>query len=93
MDAIEDAGRTGDGIIVTNADGINGVAKMVKDGTCVGFTQFPCACSVDALNVAIQAIEGTAPQEKDIVMETIVVNKDNVDEYLVPDGDDYDWTY
>jgi ABC-type sugar transport system substrate-binding protein len=92
-DAITDAGRTEDGIIFVNADGINGVAKMVKDGSCVGFTQFPCACSVDALNVAIQAIEGTDPEEKDVVMDSIVVNKDNVDEYLIPDGDDYDWTY
>lgn len=93
MDAVKEAGREGDNLIVVNADGINGVAKLVKDGTCKGFTQFPCAASVDALHVAIQAIEGTAPEEKTINMDSIVVTKDNVDEYLIPDGDDYDWTY
>lgn len=93
VDAIKEAGRDGDGILCVNADGINGVAKMVKDGTCIGLTQFPCACSVDALHMAIDTIEGKDPKEKDVVMDTIIVNKDNVDDYLIPDGDDYDWTY
>lgn len=93
VDAIKEAGRDQEGIIFTNADGINGVVKMVKDGSCVGVTQFPCAASVDALHVAVDCIEGNGPAEKDVMMDSIVVNKDNVDEYLIPDGDDYDWTY
>lgn len=93
MDAIKEAGREGDGIISVNADGINGVARMVKEGTCAGFTQFPCACSVDALHMAIDTIEGKDPSEKDVVMDSIVVTKDNVDDYYIPDGDDYQWTY
>lgn len=93
VDAIEEAGRMDEGIMIVNADGINGIAKMVKEGTCIGFTQFPCACSVDALHVAIDCIEGNGPKEKDVVMDSIVVTKDNVDEYLIPDGDDFDWTY
>ncbi len=92
-DAIKEAGRDKDGILIANADGINGVCKMVKEGTAVGLTQFPCAASVDALNVAIQEIEGNGPKDKDVIMESIVVNKDNVDDYVIPDGDDYDWTY
>ena len=93
VDAIKEAGRDQEGIIFTNADGINGVVKMIKDGSCVGLTQFPCAASVDALRVAIDCIEGKGPEEKDVMMDSIVVTKDNVDEYLMPDGDDYDWTY
>uniref|UniRef100_UPI00140DAC0D substrate-binding domain-containing protein n=1 Tax=Enterocloster aldenensis TaxID=358742 RepID=UPI00140DAC0D len=93
VDAIKEAGRDQEGIIFTNADGINGVVKMIKDGSCVGLTQFPCAASVDALHVAIDCIEGKGPEEKDVMMDSIVVTKDNVDEYLIPDGDDYDWTY
>ena len=93
VDAIEEAGRMEEGILIVNADGINGIAKMVKEGTCVGFTQFPCAASVDALHMAIDTIEGNDPEEKDIMMDSIIVTPDNVDEYLIPDGDDYDWTY
>lgn len=93
MDAIEEAGRQDEGILMVNADGINGVAKMVKDGSCVGFTQFPCAASVDALHMAIDTIEKKDPKEKDIMMDSIVVTEDNVDEYLIPDGDDFAWTY
>lgn len=93
VDAINEAGRDKDNIIFTNADGINGVVKLIQDGSCVGVTQFPCAASVDALHMAIACIEGTDPEEKDIMMDSIVVTKDNVDEYLIPDGDDYDWTY
>ncbi len=92
-DAIKEAGREKDGILITNADGINGVCKMVKDGIAVGLTQFPCAASVDALHTALDAIEGKGSTEQDIIMESIVVNKDNVDDYVIPDGDDYDWTY
>lgn len=91
MDAIEEAGRDGDNIFVVNADGINGIARLVKEGKCIGFTQFPCKCSVDALQVAIECIEGTTP-EKEVMVPSIVVTPDNVDEYFIPDGDDYDWT-
>ena len=34
VDAIKEAGRDQEGIIFTNADGINGVVKMIKDGSC-----------------------------------------------------------
>ena len=43
--------------------------------------------------MAIDTIEGNDPEEKDIMMDSIIVTPDNVDEYLIPDGDDYDWTY
>ncbi|MCI9631676.1 MAG: sugar ABC transporter substrate-binding protein [Ruminococcus sp.] len=93
MDAIKEAGREKDGIFIVNADGINGIAKMVKDGTCVGFTQFPCAASVEALHLAIETLEGKDPEEKDVTMDPIVVTKDNIDEYVIEDGDDFEWTY
>lgn len=92
-DAILEAGREGDNFIIVNADGINGVARLVKEGKCYGYTQFPCAASVDALKLAIQCIEGKGPQEKTVLQDAIVVTSANNDEYLIPDGDDYDWTY
>lgn len=92
-DAILEAGREGDRFIIVNADGINGVAKMVKAGTCYGYTQFPCAASVDALNLAIQCIQGTDPAEKIILKDAVVVTAANNDAYVIVDGDDYDWTY
>ena len=91
--AIEEAGREDEGLIIVNADGINGVAKLVKEGKVYGFTQFPCAASVEALHLAIETLEGTDPEEKIVVKDPIVVTADNVDEYLIPDGDDFDWTY
>ena len=91
MDAIEEAGRDGDNILVVNADGINGIARLVKEGKCIGFTQFPCKCSVDALNLAIECIEGATP-DKEVMVPSIVVTAENVDEYYIEGGDDYDWT-
>ena len=91
--AVEEAGRQDEGLIIVNADGVNGVAKLVKEGKCYGFTQFPCAASVAALELAIQTLKGEDPQEKIVVKDPIVVTAENVDEYLIPDGDDYDWTY
>jgi ABC-type sugar transport system substrate-binding protein len=91
-DAINEAGRQDEGFIIVNADGINGVCKLIKDGKCEGLTQLPCKCGVDALHEAIACLQGNMPSEKSIMMDSIVVNKDNVDEYLIPDGDDYDWT-
>lgn len=92
-DAIVEAGRESDNFIIVNADGINGVAKMVKAGKCYGYTQFPCAASVDALNLAIQCIQGTAPDNKIILHDAVVVTAANNDDYVIVDGDDYDWTY
>lgn len=83
-------GRDQEGIIFTNADGINGVVKMIKDGSCVGLTQFPCAASVDALHVAIDSYRGKGPEEKGCDDGFHRGHKDNVDDYLIPDGDDYD---
>ena len=92
-DAIVEAGRGDEGLIIVNADGINGVARLVKEGKIYGFTQFPCAASVEALKLAIQTLEGTDPAEKIVVKEPVVVTAENVDQYLVVDGDDFDWTY
>lgn len=92
-DAIVEAGREGDNMIIVNADGINGIAKLVKEGKVYGYTQFPCAASVDALKLAIQCIEGTDPEDKIILQDAIVVTAENNDEYVIVDGDDYDWTY
>lgn len=92
-DAIEEAGRADEGIIIVNADGINGIAKLVKEGKVYGFTQFPCAASVEALHLAIDVLEGKAPAEKIVTKDPIVVTKENVDEYVDMDGDDFDWTY
>ena len=91
-DAITEAGRGDEGIFIVNADGINGVCKLVQEGKCIGLTQFPCVCGVDALHEAIACLQGNMPSEKSIMMDSIVVNKDNVDQYVIPDGDDYDWT-
>jgi ABC-type sugar transport system substrate-binding protein len=91
-DAITEAGRQDDGIQIVNADGINGVCKLIKEGKCVGTTQLPCVASVDALHEAIACLEGNMPASKSVMMDSIVVNKDNVDKYLIPNGDVYDWT-
>jgi ABC-type sugar transport system substrate-binding protein len=92
FDAIDEAGRGGEGLFCTNADGINGVARLVKEGRVYGFTQFPCRAGVDALGVAIDVLEGRRPSTKEVMMDSIVVNAGNVDEYYLPGGDDYDWT-
>ena len=91
--AIEEQGRVDDNIIIVNADGVNGVCRMIKEGTAYGLTQFPCAASVAALDLAIQTLEGNDPEEKIVVMDPVVVTAENVDEYYIPDGDDEDWTY
>ena len=91
--AIEEASREDEGLIIVNADGINGVARLVKEGKVYGFTQFPCAASVEALHLAIDTLEGNDPEEKVVVKDPIVVTAENVDEFYLPDGDDFDWTY
>ena len=91
--AIEEMGRVDDNIIIVNADGVNGLCRMIKEGTAYGLTQFPCAASVAALELAIDTIEGRDPAEKIVVMDPVVVTAENVDEYYIPDGDDEDWTY
>lgn len=91
--AIEEAGRQDEGLIIVNADGVNGVCRLIKEGKAYGLTQFPCAASVAALELAIQTLEGTDPAEKIVVKEPVVVTAENVDDYYIPDGDDYDWTY
>jgi ABC-type sugar transport system substrate-binding protein len=92
FDAIDEAGRGGEGLLCTNADGINGVARLVKEGRIYGFTQFPCKASVDALGVAIDVLEGRGPSTKEVMMDSIIVTTENADEYFIPGGDDYDWT-
>lgn len=91
--AIEEAGRDDDGIIIVNADGINGVCKLIKEGKAYGLTQFPCAASVEALHLAIDTLEGKDPEEKIVVKDPITVTADNIDDYVIEDGEDYDWTY
>jgi ABC-type sugar transport system substrate-binding protein len=92
FDAIDEAGRGNEGLLCTNADGINGVCRLIKEGRVYGLTQFPCKASVDALTVAIDVLEGRKPATKEVMMDSIVVTGANVDEYLIPNGDDYDWT-
>ena len=91
--AIEEQGRVDDNIIIVNADGVNGCCRMIKEGTCYGLTQFPCAASVAALELAIATINGEDPEDKIVVMDPVVVTAENVDEYYIPDGSDEDWTY
>ncbi|MDD3361519.1 MAG: substrate-binding domain-containing protein [Hespellia sp.] len=92
-DAIKEAGRDDEGIIIVNADGINGVCKLIEEGKCYGLTQFPAAASVEALHLAIDTLEGKDPEDKIVVKDPIVVTKENVGDYVVKDGDDFDWTY
>lgn len=92
-DAIKEAEREDDGILFVNADGINGVLAMVKEGTAYGLTEFPCQVSQLALELAIDCIEGNDPSEKDVIEDAVIVTADNVDDYYDPDGDTYDWTY
>lgn len=92
MDAIIEAGRDKEGIVFTNTDGSNGVCRLVKEGVCVGLAQFPCRCSVDALEIALSVLEGNPPAEKDIFLPIINVDASNVDEYYRADADDSDWT-
>jgi hypothetical protein len=42
--------------------------------------------------VAINVLEGRGPATKEVMMDSIIVTAGNVDEYLIPGGDDYDWT-
>ncbi|GHU12457.1 xylitol-binding protein [Spirochaetia bacterium] len=92
FDAIEEAGRMNEGLLCTNADGINGVCRLIKEGKIYALTQFPCKASVDALSVAIDSLEGKAPSTKEVMMPSIVVTAANVDQYYITGGDDYDWT-
>lgn len=92
-DAIVEAGREDDGIIFVNADGVNGICRLIKEGKFYGCTQFPCAASVEALKLAIATLEGSDPDEKIVIMDPIVVTAANVDDYLIVGGDDFDWTY
>lgn len=92
MDAIVEAGRDKEGIIFTNTDGSNGVCRLVKEGVCAGLAQFPCRCSVDALELALDVLEGNPPAEKDIFLPIVKVDASNVDQYYRPDADDSDWT-
>ena len=60
------------------------------------FFAFDCGpglMPVDALKLAIQCIEGTDPAEQVILQDAIIVTAENNDEYVIADGDDYDWTY
>jgi ABC-type sugar transport system, periplasmic component len=91
-EAIDEANRKGDGIICTNTDGQNGVCRLIKEGRCVGLTEFPCSVSVDALNVAIQCLEGKKPDKQEVFMPVVKVTKENVDKYYDPNGKDEDWT-
>ena len=91
--AIEEAGRDNEGIIIVNADGINGVCKLIKEGKAYGLTQFPCAASVEALHLAIDTLEGKDPEKKIVTKDPISVTADNIDDYVIADGEDYDWTY
>jgi ABC-type sugar transport system substrate-binding protein len=92
FDAIDEAGRGNEGLLCTNADGINGVCRLIREGRVYGLTQFPCGAGVDALTVAIDVLEGRKPAVKEVMRDSIVVTAANVDEYLIPGGDDYDWT-
>jgi ABC-type sugar transport system substrate-binding protein len=92
FDAIDEAGRGNEGLLCTNADGINGVCRLIREGRVYGLTQFPCGAGVDALTAAIDVLEGRKPAAKEVMMDSIVVTSANVDEYLIPGGDDYDWT-
>ncbi len=92
MDAIVEAGRDKEGIVFTNTDGSNGVCRLVKEGVCAGLAQFPCRCSVDALNIALDVLGGSPPADKDIFLPIVKVDASNVDEYYRPDADDSDWT-
>ena len=92
MDAIIEAGRDQEGIIFTNTDGSNGVCKYVIDGVCAGLAQFPCRCSVDALDLALQVLGGEQLASQDIYLDIIKVDKSNVEEYYRPDASDSDWT-
>jgi ABC-type sugar transport system substrate-binding protein len=92
FDAIDEAGRGNEGLLCTNADGINGVCRLIKEGKVYGLTQFPCKASVDALKVAIDVLEGRGPTTKEVMMDSIIVTPANIDEYYIPNGDEYDWT-
>ena len=92
MDAIIEAGRDQEDIIFTNTDGSNGVCKYVIDGVCAGLAQFPCRCSVDALELALQVLGGEEPESQNIYLDIIRVDESNVDEYYRPDASDSDWT-
>lgn len=92
LEAIEEAGRTSDHIVITNVDGSNGVCKAIKDGTVYGLAQFPARCSIDALDIALECLKGNTPSEKQINKEVVRVTIDNVDDYYLPDGKETDYT-
>lgn len=48
---------------------------------------------MEALKLAIDTLEGKDPADKIVVKDPIVVTAENIDDYVIMDGENYDWTY
>lgn len=81
--AVEQAGRADD-IIVVGIDGSpEAVEELKRDGSpfVASATQNPAEMVRQAVAVAQQIVEGNPPAEKTILIPSVIVTRDNVDEY------------
>lgn len=93
-EAIVEAGREDEfrGLI-SNIDGCNGVARLIKEGIVAGLSQFPCRCSVDALELLVKMLNDPNMEvEKEVFLTPDKVTQDNIDEWYLPEVPDNGWT-
>ncbi len=88
IDVLVDTGRIDDKLVISNVDGMNGVIKAIIDGQVYGAAQFPCRCSVDALNIALECLKGNMPKAKQINMPITRVTAANAKDFFIPGVDE-----
>ena len=81
--AVEQAGKTGS-IIVTGVDGSpEGVDELKREGSpFIGTaTQNPAEMVREAVRIAIDMTQGKAPEEEVVLIPSVLVTRDDVDQY------------
>nr|WP_162990835.1 substrate-binding domain-containing protein [Maliibacterium massiliense] len=83
--AVEAAGKTGQ-VLIAGIDGSEKGKELVKEGKqlCTA-AQFPVNLGKTAMENMYKVVSGETLPEKDILVETSLIDKDNVDEYLGQD--------
>jgi ribose transport system substrate-binding protein len=80
VQAIEGARRQG--ILVYGIDGAPDGKRMIKEGKMIGTgAQSPTNIGKRAAEIVIQYLNGDRNIQKDIPIETFIINKENVDQY------------
>lgn len=87
LQAIKEAGRD-DIKLVTGAGGIKEVYELIKEDNSIMKATFEYSPLMvkDAVNVALDIVNGNTPDEKVIVRDAAQVTKENVDEFYNPDA-------